>query len=118
MFKILDNTKENIIAFIVNGKVLKTDYDVLNPLLEKTEKDYDAVRLIIEIGDIEGITAEALIKDIATYFKHVKHIEKVAVVGQDKMAKTWAKVADPFIRADINYFPPEEKDIAMEWIER
>ncbi len=118
MFKILDNTKEKIIAFKVFGKVIKTDYDVLNPLLEKTEKEYEAVRLFIEIGDIEGITAEALIKDIATYFKHAKHIEKVAVIGQGKMEKVWAKIADPFIRADVNYFLPEEKDIAVEWIER
>lgn len=118
MFKILDTTKENIIAFNVTGKVIKTDYDVLNPLLEKTEKEHDAVRLFIEVGQIEGITAEALLKDIATYFRHVKHIDKVAVVGKGKMEKAWTKVADPFIRADIKYFPMVEKDIAAQWIER
>jgi hypothetical protein len=118
MFQILELTKNDIVAFKVSDKVHKTDYDVLNPLLKKTEKEHTSIKLFIEIGDIKGISAQALLKDVVTYFKHVKHVEKVAVVGQNKMDRSWAKMADPFIRADIKYFPLEEKDLAMDWIQR
>lgn len=118
MFEILDLTKDNIIAFKAEGKIEKTDYDKITPVLEKTEREHQNVRLLLEIGDLKSITFDALLKDIATYFKHVKHLEKVAVVGRDHAEKSWTKVADPFIRADIKYFPLEEMDIAKEWISR
>lgn len=118
MFKILDITKDNVIAFKASGKVQKTDYEILNPLLDKTEKEYDDVKLFILIEEIESITPEALMKDIVTYFKHIKYITRVAVVGEGKAEKSWAKVADPFIKGDIKYFPLTEYDIARDWIEK
>ena len=117
MFTILDLTKDNVIAFKAHGKIEETDYDKLNPLLEKTEREGKSVHLFIEVGDIEGITAMALLKDIVTYFKHIRKVDKVAVVGSDKPEKSWAKVADPFIRAEIKYFPETEREIAEEWIQ-
>lgn len=116
MFDILDLTKDNVIAVRAHGKIEKADYEKLDPLLEKTEKEQDKIRLYLEIGDIQGITFEALLKDIATYFKHIKKVEKVAVTGHNGAGKAWVKVADPFIRADIKYFPESEKRIAVDWI--
>lgn len=56
-------------------------------------------------------------KKIDTDFKHVSKLEKVAVFGKDKHhEKTWAKLADPFMKADVKYFPLEEKVIAEDWI--
>lgn len=116
MFEIQDLTKDNVIAFKASGKIEGKDYEILNPLLEKTKREEQSLRLLIEIGEITGITARAVLKDIATYFKHVRKIEKVAVVGEDQAEKTWAKVADPFIKADIRYFPATEKEKAESWI--
>ena len=118
MFKILDFTKDNIIAFKASGKIQKTDYEMLDPLLEKTEKEHPFIKLFIMIGDIEGITPEALMKDIITYFKHVKNVNKAAIVGEGKAEKTITKIADPFIKGDLKYFPLEEMDVAREWIEK
>lgn len=116
MFEIQDLTKDNVIAFKASGKIEGKDYEILNPLLEKTKREEKHIRLLIEVGEINGITAKAMLKDIATYFKHVRKIQKVAVVGEDLAEKTWAKVADPFIRADIKYFPATEKEAAKSWI--
>lgn len=116
MFEILDITKKNVVAFKATGKIEEADYDKIIPLMEKTEREGNPVRLFIEIGDISGITGKGLLKDIITYFKHIKHIKKVAVVGRNGTGKGWAEVADPFVRAEIRYFPVEEKLIAEEWI--
>lgn len=116
MFEFKDLTKDDVIAFKAAGKIEAKDYEKLNPLLEKTERDNKALKLLIEIGEITGITAKALLKDIATYIKHVRKVEKVAVVGDHKAEKNWVKVADPFIRADIRQFPLAEKAEAESWI--
>jgi hypothetical protein len=116
MFKILDITKDDLIGFRASGRIEKEDYDKLNPILEKTEKEQDSIKLYLEIGELEGISFKALIKDIVTYFKHVKKVEKVAVTGKNGFEKGWVKVADPFIKADIKYFPVTEKDFAVTWI--
>jgi hypothetical protein len=118
MFEILDITKDNVIAFKATGKIEGTDYEKIIPLMEKTEREGNQIRLFIEIGDIKGITGKGLLKDIVTYFKHIKHIKKVAVVGRNGAGKGWAKVADPFIKAEIRYFPVEEKVVAEEWVVR
>ena len=118
MFKILDFTKDNVIAFKASGKIEKTDYEMLDPLLEKTEKEHASIKLFILIGEIDGITPEALMKDIITYFKHVKNISKAAIVGEGKMEKSITKIADPFIKGDLKYFPLEEMDVAREWIDK
>lgn len=116
MFKILDITKDNLIGFRASGKIEEEDYEKLNPILEKTKKEQNAIRLYIEIGELQGITFKALIKDIVTYFRHVKKVEKVAVTGKNGFEKAWVKVADPFIKAEIKYFPVPEKDFAVSWV--
>ena len=116
MFDILDITKNNVIAFKAHSTIEGQDYEKLEPLLEKTEREGKSLHLYLEIGDIRRVTVKGFFKDIATYFKHVRHVEKVAVVGDKKPEKNWAKIADPFIKAEIRYFPVEERDRAREWI--
>jgi len=118
MFDFLTITRDNIVAFKASGKIEKTDYEKLNLLLDKTEKEHDALRLFIQIGEITGITAGALLKDIATYFRHIRKIEKVAVVGDHTPEKAWAKIADPFIKADIQYFATAKMAEAETWIRK
>lgn len=117
MFEFTDLTRDKVIAFKATDKIEKQDYDKLTEVLDKTERENEAVRLFIEIGDIRGMTGEALMKDIATYFKHVRKMEKVAVVGEDKLhEKTWTKLADPFMKAEVKFFPKKKQIIAEEWI--
>lgn len=40
MIKILDESKENLLAARVKGKIGKQDFDVLNPVLEKKVKEH------------------------------------------------------------------------------
>ncbi len=117
MFEFTDLTKDNVIAFKAYGKIEDKDYDKLTALLDKTEREGKPLRLLIEVDDIKGITAQAMLKDVATYFRHARKMEKVAVVGEDKLhEKTWAKLADPFMRAEVKYFPREKEVIAEKWI--
>lgn len=117
MFKILDITKDNLIAFQVKGKVEKTDYDKLNPLLEKTGREYDSRKLYVEILEIEGIEPAALWEDFKVYFKHIRNFNKVAIVGQSGVIEKLAKLSKPFISGDVKFFNDTETLIARNWIQ-
>jgi len=115
MFKILDQTRNELVALKIEGQIKREDYDKLDALLRKTEKENAHVDMYIEINDIEGITAEAMWADIKTYFKNAKDYRKVAVIGNDGFSEKAAKTANPFVKAEIKYFSGDQKSTAMEW---
>jgi len=119
MFKILDFTKNNVIAFRVEGKIEKADYDKLNALLEKTDREYDKIRLYLEIdpSDIEGIEPLALWEDFKTYFRYFKSLEKLAIIGSGKLEEGITKIVKPFVSGEVKYFPKEKANEGKKWIE-
>jgi hypothetical protein len=116
MFEILDFTQKDIIAVRIKGTIGKEDYDKINPLLEKTEKDFDAIKLYVELREIEGVTPKAVIEDVITYFKHRKEISKLAVVGEKQWQKIFANMANPFVKAEIQFFDYAQTQDAREWL--
>ncbi|MCF8235016.1 MAG: STAS/SEC14 domain-containing protein [Bacteroidales bacterium] len=116
MFKILDMTKDNLIAFRVEGRIEKSDYDKINALLKKTEKEHDKVKLYIDLEDIDKIEPKALWEDFKTYFSHIGKVKKVAVVGQGGIGKTFTKLANPFAKAEVKFFLYKETIEARNWI--
>ncbi len=119
MFKILDFTKNNVIAFRAEGKIEKTDYDKLNALLEKTKREYDKIRLYLEIdpSEIEGIEPLALWEDFKTYFRYFNSLEKLAIIGSGKLEEGISKTIKPFVSGEVKYFPEGKATEAKEWIE-
>jgi hypothetical protein len=116
MFKLLNLTKDNLIAIKIDGKVRKEDYQMITPLINGRVKDYGKIRMYIEIESIEGIEPAALKEDLKTYLRHFNHMEKIAVVGKSKWQKLWSKLASPFVSGEMNYYSKEEITDAVRWI--
>ena len=116
MFKILEITKNNLIAFQVNGKVEKSDYDKLKPLLEKTEHEYDVRKLYIEIEEIEGISLNALWENFRIFFTHIKNFEKVAIVGERNITDILTKLSKPFMSGEVRFYNKREAVNAENWV--
>jgi hypothetical protein len=116
MFKILDLTKDNLIAFKIQGEIEKSDYALLQALLEKTEREFDTRKLYVEIANVEGIEPAAFWEDIKTYFRHFKDIDKVAFLCPGSFCMSLAKLSQPFISGEVKVFREEELMAAREWI--
>jgi len=119
MFKILDFTENNLVAFKVKGKIEKSDYDKLKALLEKNAREYDTQKVYLELSpdDIEGIEPKALWEDFKIFFKHIRKLEKLAIVGDTGVVEKTAKVTKPFIAGEIKYFTDKEAVKAKEWVQ-
>ena len=116
MFDVLKVTQDNLIGFRVEGKIEKADYEKLQALLDKTEREYDKLKLYIEIGKIEGMTLQALWEDFKTYFGHIKKFSKVAVIGSGGIDKILTKLTNPFVSAEVRFFSLNESHTARDWI--
>ncbi len=116
MFKLLDITKEDLIAIKVDGKIVKNDYDKITPLLEKTIRDFGKIKLYIQIDSIDGIEPSAFREDVKTYIKYFHEFKKIAVVGENEWQKIWTNLANPFVSGTIKYFAQEEIVEAINWI--
>lgn len=116
MFKILDLTKNDLIAISINGKLDKSDYDKITPLIEKTVKEYGKFKLYLQIDNIEGISPKAFQEDVKTYFKHFSDTRKIAVVGENDWQKLWARLASPFVSGEVKFFPHGKTVEARDWI--
>lgn len=116
MFKVLDLTKNDLVALQVDGKLKKEDYDKVTPVIEKTVREYGKIRLYIQLDNVDGIEPKAFREDVKTYLKHFKHMKKIAVVGKNRWEKMWSNLASPFVSGEVKYFSLEEKNEAKVWI--
>lgn len=117
MFTVLDFTKDDVIAIHAEGKITKNDYEKLNPLIDKTVRENDHVKLFVELDEVETIKPEAFVKDVKMYLKNFNKIEKVAVTGDSSWQKIISGISSPFVSGKVKYFPKNQLIEAQSWIQ-
>ncbi|MFW6369819.1 MAG: STAS/SEC14 domain-containing protein [Bacteroidota bacterium] len=117
MFRVLDFTKDDVIAIHAEGKITKHDYEKINPLIDKTVREKDHVKLFIELDEVEAIKPDAFVEDVKAYLKNFNKIEKVAVTGDSSWQKIISKISSPFVAGKVKYFPKNQAIEAQRWIQ-
>ena len=116
MFRVLDFTKDDVIAIHAAGKITKNDYEKINPLIDKTVRENNHVKLYLELDEVEAIKPDAFIEDVKTYLKNFNKIEKVAVTGDSNWQKIISGISSPFVSGKVKYFPKNQALKAQSWI--
>ncbi|MDX5436145.1 MAG: STAS/SEC14 domain-containing protein [Pontibacter sp.] len=116
MLQLLEQTKDDLVAFRISGNVDRNDYNVMLPLLEERIKQHGKIRVYVEVMDVEDYSLRALWEDIKFDFKHAADFSKAAIVGDRKWIDWLTVMAKPFTAADVKYFDFNERQIAWEWI--
>ena len=110
-------TNNNTIFTVASGKLVESDYEKLLPIVKELINKYGSVRWYFEMHDFEGWNLEAFWKDIKFDLSHANDFERVAMVGENGWHKAMTILMKPFTKAEVKYFPLEDKDKAREWIE-
>ena len=116
--KLVEKEGLKIVSLKFNDVLDKEDYDLLVPQLEGLFKDNDKVRFLVELEDFKGFTPGALWEEAKFSFKHFNDIERVAVVGENKIEKTMTAFTKPFTRAEVRFFHTALIEEAMKWLEQ
>ena len=116
MIQILDETEGNVVATRASGKLQKSDYDIILPVLQEKEKEYKKISWYFEMEDFEGWDLTAAWRDLKFDFKHANQLEKIAMVGAKDWEEKLTKLMKPFTSAEVKFFNSNEKEIAKKWI--
>ncbi|MFD2246041.1 STAS/SEC14 domain-containing protein [Pontibacter ruber] len=116
MLQLLEESKDDIVAFRLSGDVDKRDYDVMLPILEEKIKQYGKIKVFADVQDVEDLSLRALWDEIRFDFRHAADFKKAAIVGDKKWIDWLTIMASPFTTAKIKYFEPEQRMHAMNWI--
>jgi hypothetical protein len=105
-----------IISMKFNDVLDKEDYDLFVPQLEGLFKDNDKIRFLIELEEFKGFTPGALWEEAKFSFKHFRDIDRLAVVGDNKIEKIVTGIAKPFTKAEVRFFHTSKIEEAKKWL--
>ncbi len=108
----------NVMEVHLNGKLTKEDYDRFVPETEELIRQHEKIRLLVILDDFHGWgEASALWEDIKWDARHFNHVERIAVVGEERWQKWMCGFCKPFTTATVKYFDQGEVAQARSWIE-
>lgn len=110
--------KENIIYSIAEKELKDEDYQKLVPLLREKVKKYGMIRWYFEMRNFKGWSLSAMWQDLKFDAKNAENLEKIAMVGDKNWEEKLTRLMKPFTRADVKFFPLEEKEQAKAWISK
>jgi hypothetical protein len=101
----------------LRGKLVKDDYALFVPAVEKLVKAHGKIRMLVEMQDFHGWTAGAIWEDIKFDAKHFSDIERIAIVGETKWEHGMSIFCKPFTSTKIRYFDHALGNEALAWLE-
>ena len=101
-----------------SGKLTSNDYDAAIPELKHAmDLAEDPLRVLIRLEDLSGWEIGAVWKDIKFDLRHGSDLGRIAVLGETTLEEWGTKLSAPFIGADMKFFPIDQEDDAMAWLQ-
>jgi hypothetical protein len=100
----------------VTGKLTAEDYKTLVPEFDRLINKHGKLRILFEMHDFHGWEPRALWEDLKVDARHFDHIERLAMIGEQRWQKWMASFCKPFTTAEIRYFPHDDAEAAREWL--
>ena len=94
------------VAFKAIGTLTHQDYEMMVPVLESAlagVKDPDIFALV-DVTELDGLDLQAAWDDLKLGVKHIRHFEKIAIVGKTTLQEVLAKLANWFTPAEVRFF--------------
>ncbi|MCS6233957.1 STAS/SEC14 domain-containing protein [Shewanella baltica] len=94
------------VAFKAIGTLTHHDYEMMVPVLESAlagVKDPDIFALV-DVTELDGLELQAAWDDLKLGVKHIRHFEKIAIVGKTTLQEVLAKLANGFTPAEVRFF--------------
>lgn len=116
MHEILDFPDSNIIGVRLSDTLTEDDLETLGAYLRNELERYTTTRALFELEDVDGWEPEEQWEDLAFDIRHVRDLDRVAIVGDDPW-ETWIeKVEFLFPHAQLQTYPPDEREEAITWL--
>ncbi|MDY7023374.1 MAG: STAS/SEC14 domain-containing protein [Cyanobacteriota bacterium] len=117
MLELIPTESDRVIGLHLKGKIETTDLERVIQQIEDKLKLHQKLRIYAEIESIEGMSPEALWKDLKFSVKHFRDFEKEAVVSDKKWVEKWTAFSNKLLSSvEVKHFSFDEKEQALEWV--
>jgi len=121
MIKELSRSKDNNLAFEINGKVSMEDEKSWIARLDVVAETYEKINVMIVLGENASWGLEAGLADIKWISQHIDKFNKIAIVGESDIWE-WLIKVDSFFAKFIGikelYFNMSNMDAAWAWVQK
>ena len=116
MIEILDESTDSCLAVHFSGKVTGEEYQKFLDALGKCFETAEKVSLVLELTGFEFYgDFESAKKDFKFGFGDYKRIHRAAFVGDQKWLDWFARLINPFTKAEEKHFPEGQIEAAFAW---
>lgn len=116
MHEFLDFPDPNLLSVELSDTLTEEDYESLASTLEDHLKQHTTTRVLFVMDDVEDWEPEERWADLAFDIRHLRDLDKVAIVGDD-VWETWLdKVEELFPFSVVQTYPTEDREEALAWI--
>jgi hypothetical protein len=113
----LETGPDNLVELRVRGRLEADDYDAFVPRIEQAIEDHGKIRLLVELGDMAHVTPGAVWEDLKFSSQVLGDIERAALVGDAAWQDWAARLSDPIVHGDVEFFDEAHADDARRWIQ-
>lgn len=110
------------VEFLIGDKISSEEFDQVMTRFKMALENWDEIKVLELVTDVKGIEPSVLWKDIkfgVNEFGEInKKVVKCAVVADERWVEYLAKVANPFMKADIKFYDAEKESEAREWLKQ
>ena len=105
------------LRFRAGGTLTHQDYQALIPMLEQAIVDHGRISILVELEELSGIEARAILDEFAFDIHHFRDFDRLAVVGDDPWQDWMTRATNPLTPGDMRYFPTGEAEAAWSWVQ-
>lgn len=108
--------EDNFVAFKLEGKITKEDVDILIDEMHRKLKEFNNLRIYMEIDQFEGYTFRGFFEDLRNSFLYMTKLSKLALVTNEKWMQHLDWLGELFSSAHIKSFDVKDAETAIGWL--
>lgn len=113
MLKELPESQGALIALRVGGMVTKPEMELVSRRLDGIE---GKARLLLELEGLVGLTPAGFWEELRLSLRHLRTIERAAIVGDQRWLKWWVKSLARVSPTQTRHYTLSEKEQALQWL--
>ncbi len=116
MFRILRENESNVLGCHFSGVVTDPEFRQFAAEAERLIAKHGKIRLLILMDDPQDFRPKAAWDDVVFWVKHIRAIERLAIVGQATWEKRLESVEKHLVHSEIRYYDSSHLDDAWAWL--
>jgi len=118
MMMLLADFPDHIVAYRVNGKVNRKEYErAVRRRVDEVAKRYEHINFLILLEhNIESYSIDTLLNDLKVSFEHASRWKRMAIVSDHSLIRTAYDTLGIYVQGEIRVYGSNEFEQAKAWV--